>query len=173
MKKQYLNHIEELEPLANQEHKHDHDHDHDHGTSCAVPKFNTEDIIVRADIMAKTKELASMIFTSEEVQQYQRAEKQINTNERVQSLITQIKKKQKELVAFQTTFKNADMVEKIEKEIEVLQDDLDGIPIVSDFQQSQADINYLLQTIVSVIRDTVAEKINVEDASVEAPEECM
>ncbi|SEN35514.1 RicAFT regulatory complex protein RicA family protein [Paenibacillus sp. OV219] len=159
--------------MANQEHKHDHDHDHDHGTSCAVPKFNTEDIIVRADIMAKTKELASMIFTSEEVQQYQRAEKQINTNERVQSLITQIKKKQKELVAFQTTFKNADMVEKIEKEIEVLQDDLDGIPIVSDFQQSQADINYLLQTIVSVIRDTVAEKINVEDASVEAPEECM
>ncbi|AZN43732.1 hypothetical protein EJC50_15575 [Paenibacillus albus] len=124
--------------------------------------------------MAKTKELASMIFTSEEVQQFQRAEKQINGNERVQGLITQIKKKQKELVAFQTTFKNADMVEKIEKEIEVLQDELDGIPIVSDFQQSQADINYLLQTIVSVIRDTVAEKITVEGASVEeAPEECM
>ncbi|WP_227871929.1 RicAFT regulatory complex protein RicA family protein [Paenibacillus albus] len=160
--------------MANQEHKHDHEHEHDHGTSCAVPKFNTEDIIVRADIMAKTKELASMIFTSEEVQQFQRAEKQINGNERVQGLITQIKKKQKELVAFQTTFKNADMVEKIEKEIEVLQDELDGIPIVSDFQQSQADINYLLQTIVSVIRDTVAEKITVEGASVEeAPEECM
>ncbi|REE94503.1 cell fate (sporulation/competence/biofilm development) regulator YmcA (YheA/YmcA/DUF963 family) [Paenibacillus taihuensis] len=157
--------------MANHEHK--HDHDHDHGTSCAVPKFNTEDIIVRADIMAKTKELASMIFTSEEVQQFQRAEKQINGNERVQGLIAQIKKKQKEVVAFETTFKNADMVAKIEQEIEVLQDELDGIPIVSDFQQSQADINYLLQTIVSVIRDTVAEKINVEDASVEDPEECM
>lgn len=159
--------------MANQEHKHDHEHDHDHGASCAVPKFNTEDIIVRADIMAKTKELANMIFTSEEVQQYQRAEKQINGNERVQGLIAQIKKKQKEVVAFETTFKNAEMVEKIEKEIDTLQDELDGIPIVSEFQQSQADINYLLQTIVSVIRDTVAEKINVEDASVEAPEECM
>ncbi|MBM7564696.1 RicAFT regulatory complex protein RicA family protein [Paenibacillus sacheonensis] len=158
--------------MANeQQAKHDHDHDHDAG--CAVPKFNTEDIIVRADIMAKTKELASMIFTSEEVQQFQRAEKQIQGNERVQGLIAKIKKKQKEVVAFETTFKNADMVAKIEKEIEVLQDELDGIPIITEFQQSQADINYLLQSVVSVIRDTVAEKITIEDAQTEDPEECM
>lgn len=154
--------------------KHEHEHDHDHDAGCAVPKFNTEDIIVRADIMAKTRELANMIFTSEEVQQFQRAEKQIQGNDRIQGLIGQIKKKQKELVAFETTFKNADMVAKIEKEIEVLQDDLDGIPIVTEFQQSQADINYLLQTVVSVIRDTVAEKISIEDAQpAEDPEECM
>ncbi|MFC4811205.1 RicAFT regulatory complex protein RicA family protein [Paenibacillus sp. GCM10023250] len=150
-----------------------HDHEHDHGASCAVPKFNTEDIIVRADIMAKTKELADMLFSSEEVQQFQRAEKQIQGNMRIQGLIAQIKKKQKEAVAFETTFKNADMVAKIEKEIDALQDELDGIPIITEFQQSQADINYLLQTVVSVIRDTVAEKISLEDAQTEEPEECM
>ncbi|MBO7746571.1 YlbF family regulator [Paenibacillus sp. MWE-103] len=150
-----------------------HDHEHDHGESCGVPKFNTEDIIVRADIMAKTKELANMLFSSEEVQQFQRAEKQIQGNERIQGLIAQIKKKQKEAVAFETTFKNADMVAKIEKEIDSLQDELDGIPIITEFQQSQADINYLLQTVVSVIRDTVAEKISLEDARTEEPEECM
>ncbi|WP_240548239.1 RicAFT regulatory complex protein RicA family protein [Paenibacillus lignilyticus] len=161
------------EQTAKHDHKHDHDHDHDHDSNCTVPKFNTEDIIVRADIMAKTKELATMIFTSEEVQLFQRAEKQIQGNERIQGLIAQIKKKQKEIVAFETTFKNADMVAKIEKEIEVLQDELDGIPIITEFQQSQADINYLLQTVVSVIRDTVAEKISIEDAQVEDPEECM
>ena len=123
--------------------------------------------------MAKTKELAGMIFTSEEVQHYQRAEKQIQGNDRIQSLIALIKKKQKEIVAFETTFKNADMVAKIEKEIDELQDQFDGIPIISEFQQSQSDINYLLQTIVSIIRDTVAEKINVEDASPVDPEECI
>lgn len=152
---------------------HEHDHDHGNGSSCAVPKFNTEDIIVRSDIMAKTKELANMITTSEEVKQFQLAEKQIQGNDRIQTLIAQIKKKQKEIVAFETTFKNADMVAKIEQEIETLQDELDGIPIITEFQQSQADINYLLQTIVSVIRDTVADKITIEDAQTEDPDECM
>ncbi|MBW7473211.1 YlbF family regulator [Paenibacillus oenotherae] len=156
-------------------HNHDHDHhDHEHGEGCGVPKFHTKDIIVRADIMAKTKELAEMLFTSEEVQQYQRAEKQIQGNERVQGLIAQMKKKQKEIVAFETTFKNAEMVTKIEKEIEELQDQLDEIPIISEFQQSQADINYLLQTVVAVIRDTVADKVNMEDAApAEEPEDCI
>jgi cell fate (sporulation/competence/biofilm development) regulator YmcA (YheA/YmcA/DUF963 family) len=88
-------------------------------------------------------------------------------------LIAQIKKKQKEVVAFETTFKNADMVKKIEAEMEVLQDELDGIPIVSQFQQSQSDINYLLQMVVTVIRDTVSEKINMEDAQLPDPEECI
>ncbi|GLX68564.1 RicAFT regulatory complex protein RicA family protein [Paenibacillus glycanilyticus] len=149
---------------------HHHDHDHEHG--CNVPKFDTRDLLVREDIMNKAKELADLIFTSEEVQHYRRAEKQIQGNERIQSLITLIKKKQKEVVAFETTFKNEQMVKKIEGEMETLQDELDGIPIVSEFQQSQSDINYLLQLVISIVRDTVSEKINVEDATVEAPEEC-
>jgi cell fate (sporulation/competence/biofilm development) regulator YmcA (YheA/YmcA/DUF963 family) len=66
------------------------------------------------------------------------------------------------------------MVDKIEGEISTLQDELDGIPIVNEFQQSQTDINYLLQMVVSVIRDTVAKKIDVDhDGSAEDPEECM
>ncbi|MFX3634258.1 MAG: RicAFT regulatory complex protein RicA family protein [Candidatus Pristimantibacillus sp.] len=151
---------------------HAHDHDHDHDGGCSVPKFNTRDLLVREDITEKAKELASLIYTSEEVQHYRRAEQQINGNTRVQDLIAKIKKKQKELVAFETTFKNEQMVKKIEGEMEILQDELDGIPIVSEFQQSQTDINYLLQLVVSIVRDTVSDKINVESASVEAPEEC-
>ncbi|NIK75539.1 cell fate (sporulation/competence/biofilm development) regulator YmcA (YheA/YmcA/DUF963 family) [Paenibacillus castaneae] len=148
-----------------------HHHDHEHGGSC-VPSFNTRDLIVREDISKKAKELADLIFTSEEVQHYRRAEQQINGNEKIQLLIAQIKKKQKEVVAFETTFKNADMVKKIEAEMETLQDELDGIPIVTEFQQSQSDINYLLQLVVSIVRDTVSEKINVEDASEPDPEDC-
>lgn len=151
---------------------HDHEHEHEHGEGCGIPSFHTRDLIVREDISKKAKELAELIFTSEEVQHYRRAEQQINGNERIQQLITKIKKKQKEVVAFETTFKNADMVKKIEGEMETLQDELDGIPIVSEFQQSQTDINYLLQLVISIVRDTVSEKISVEDASEPAPEEC-
>jgi cell fate (sporulation/competence/biofilm development) regulator YmcA (YheA/YmcA/DUF963 family) len=121
---------------------------------------NTE-MIVREDILAKAKELAELISTSNEVQFFQKAEVQISSNDQIQTLISAIKKKQKEIVAFES-FENKKMVEKIEKEIEELQDQLDSIPIVNEFRQSQEDINYLLQLVMSVIRDTVSEKVTVE-----------
>ncbi|WP_405082632.1 RicAFT regulatory complex protein RicA family protein [Paenibacillus chitinolyticus] len=131
---------------------------------------NTE-MIVREDILTKTKELAELLTTSSEVQFFQQAEKQINQNEHIQSLIQAMKKKQKEIVAFEK-FDNEIMVKKIEKEIEDLQDELDNIPIVSEFQQSQADINYLLQLVMGVIRDTIADKITVESGSAQPPSSC-
>lgn len=163
--------------MAEQQAKHNHDHAEGvacshHGGTTDIPSYHTRDLIVKEDIMAKTKELAEVIFHSDEVQQYRRAEKQINANERVQVLITQIKKKQKEVVAFETTFKNPEMVKKIESEMETLQDELDNIPLVEQFQQSQSDINYLLQLVVSIIRDTVSDRIHVEDASEPDPENC-
>jgi cell fate (sporulation/competence/biofilm development) regulator YmcA (YheA/YmcA/DUF963 family) len=150
-------------------HNHNHDHEHD---ECGIPVFQSRELIVREDIIGKAKELAELISTSTEVQFFKKAEQQINQNPNVQALINQIKKKQKEIVAFETTFKNKAMVEKIEGEIQSLQDELDNIPIVSEFQQTQADINYLLQLVISVVRDTVSEKIQVENASVEEPSNC-
>lgn len=137
-----------------------------------MKQVHVRDLYVRGDIMKKAQELADAIAASEEVEIYRKAEKQIQSNERVQSLIKLIKKKQKELVAFQTTFKNEQMVQKIEKEIEELQDELDNIPIVSQFQQTQADLNYLLQMVVSAIRDSVSEKINVEAGHDIPPARC-
>ncbi|TBL77901.1 RicAFT regulatory complex protein RicA family protein [Paenibacillus thalictri] len=128
-----------------------------------MERYTNTELIVREDILAKAKELAELISTSNEVQFFQKAEKQISGNNNIQTLISAIKKKQKEIVAFETTFKNKQMVEKIEKEIEELQDQLDGIPVVSEFRQSQEDINYLLQLVMSVIRDTVSEKVAIEE----------
>jgi cell fate (sporulation/competence/biofilm development) regulator YmcA (YheA/YmcA/DUF963 family) len=131
-----------------------------------MERYTNTEMIVREDILAKAKELAELISTSNEVQFFQKAEKQIANNEEIQRLISLIKKKQKEIVAFETTFKNKQMVEKIEKEIDELQNQLDEFPIVNEFRQSQEDINYLLQLVMTVIRDTVSEKITVEKGSV-------
>lgn len=140
--------------------------------TCEEKWIDSRELIIREDILKRAKELADLIATTEEVRLYQKAEKQIQRHERVQRLIAQIKKKQKELVAFQTTFRNPQMVEKIEKEIEALQAELEEIPLVRQFQQSQVDVNHLLQSIISVIRDTLAEKIDVEAARPSEPEEC-
>lgn len=127
-----------------------------------MPSFNTRDLIIRDDIMHKAKELADLIGTSEEVQHFKQAELKIREHERVQGLIQKMKKKQKEIVAFES-FQNKEMVEKIEREIEELQDEIDNIPLVTEFQQSQSDINYLLQLVISVIHDTVSEKSKCRD----------
>ncbi|GFZ84330.1 hypothetical protein GCM10008018_33110 [Paenibacillus marchantiophytorum] len=149
----------------------DHDHHDNQPHAFKVEEFTNTEMIVREDILSKAKELANLLTTSNEVQFYQKAEKQIATNPDIQVLISAIKKKQKEIVAFQT-FQNAKMVDKIETEIEVLQDELDGIPIVNEFKQTQDDINYLLQLVMSVIRDTISDKINVEAGTEEPPTSC-
>lgn len=136
-----------------------------------MQSYDTRDLIVREDIMGKAKELAALISTSEEVRHFQQAELKIQNHERVQGLIATIKKKQKEIVAFES-FGNKAMVAKIEQEIEALQDEIDGIPVVNEFQQSQSDINYLLQLVISVIRDTVSEKISVEAGTDAPPSTC-
>jgi cell fate (sporulation/competence/biofilm development) regulator YmcA (YheA/YmcA/DUF963 family) len=141
------------------------EHNHDQQNR-VMEHYNSTELIVREDIMSKALELADLIATSSEVEFYQKSEKQINTNEHVQGLINVIKKKQKEIVAFES-FRNQKMVDKIEAEIVLLQEELDQIPIVSEFQQSQSDINYLLQLVMGVVRDTVAQKIDVEAGTVD------
>lgn len=136
-----------------------------------MPSFNARDLVIRDDIMVKAKELADLIGTSEEVQHFKQAEIKIREHERVQGLIQKMKKKQKEIVAFES-FKNKDMVAKIEAEIEQLQDEIDNIPLVTEFQQSQSDINYLLQLVMSVIHDTVSDKVNVETGAEAPPSRC-
>lgn len=138
-----------------------------HEASCPIEHFSNTETAVRKDILEKTKELAEVISTSAEVEFYQQAEKKIAANEHIQKLISSIKKKQKEAVAFQS-FQNQGMVKKIEVEIDELQDQLDEIPIVREFKQSQEDINYLLQLVMTVIRDIVSQKVNVEAGKVES-----
>jgi cell fate (sporulation/competence/biofilm development) regulator YmcA (YheA/YmcA/DUF963 family) len=139
---------------------------HDHLACSDMKHYTNTELIVSEDILAKAKELARLISNSNEVQFFQKAELQISSNNNIQTIISAIKKKQKEIVAFES-FQNTKMVEKIEKEIEELQQQLDAIPIVNEFRQSQEDINYLLQLVMSVIRDTVSEKITVEDGNTE------
>lgn len=162
--------------MAGQHGAHDHDHNHEHGHTCANPHHDMEsysktDVIVSDDIMAKANELAQLISTTDEVLMYQKAEKQVSSNSEIQDLIKLIKKRQKEVVAFER-FQNQKMIDKINGELEELQDKLDDYPIVAQFKQTQEDINYLLQLVVGVIRDTVSEKIQVEEGSAEPASSC-
>ncbi len=115
-------------------------------------------LITDKEILAKARELATLISRTKEVDFYKRAEQQIKHNERVQELISQLKQKQKQIVMFES-MNRPDMVKKLEEEYNQLQDELDSIPIVAEFKQSQLDVNDLLQMVTTVITNTVSERI--------------
>jgi cell fate (sporulation/competence/biofilm development) regulator YmcA (YheA/YmcA/DUF963 family) len=112
----------------------------------------------RAEIIEKAQDLAKMIAVTEEVDFFKRAEEQINQNKNVQQLISKIKKYQKEAVNLQH-YKKHEALKEVEEKIDQLQQELDQIPVVREFKQSQTDVNDILQIVASTVSNTVTDEI--------------
>ncbi|MEO3945016.1 YlbF family regulator [Gorillibacterium sp. CAU 1737] len=119
------------------------------------------DKVGREEILNKARELAAIIARSEEAETFRKAEAKIDQNGHIQTLINAIKKKQKEIVAFES-LGNTTMVGKIDQEIAVLQKELDDIPLVREYQQLQVDMNDLLQSTVGAVKDIVSAHLELE-----------
>ncbi|MDP4083115.1 MAG: RicAFT regulatory complex protein RicA family protein [Bacillota bacterium] len=110
------------------------------------------------DIVARAKELAFMIAQTDEVDFFKRAEAHIHENEKVRALISDIKGLQKQAVNLQH-YGKPEALKKVEERIEVLEKELDEIPVVQDFKESQTEVNEILQLIASTISNTVTDEI--------------
>jgi cell fate (sporulation/competence/biofilm development) regulator YmcA (YheA/YmcA/DUF963 family) len=110
------------------------------------------------DIIARAKELASMIASTEEVDFFKKAEAQIHSNEKVSSLISQIKGLQKQAVNLQH-YGKAEALKKTEDKIASIEEELDSIPVVQEFKQSQIDVNELLQLVANTISNKVTDEV--------------
>ncbi|MCM3123228.1 RicAFT regulatory complex protein RicA family protein [Mesobacillus sp. AQ2] len=119
-----------------------------------MAKYNKDDIIERS------REIARMIAETEEVDFFKRAEAQIHENEKVRTLISSIKGLQKQAVNFQH-YGKTEALKKTEEKIASLEAQLDAIPVVQEFKQSQIDVNDLLQMVATTISNTVTDEIVV------------
>ncbi|MCH1623702.1 RicAFT regulatory complex protein RicA family protein [Fredinandcohnia quinoae] len=117
-----------------------------------MAQYTKEQIVERAE------ELAKMIAETEEVDFFKRAEAQINENQKVKEMIASIKSLQKQAVNFQHYGKQ-EALKKVDSKIEQLQAELDSIPIVEEFKNSQTEINDLLQLIAHTISNNVTNEI--------------
>ncbi|OCA89269.1 hypothetical protein A8F94_23785 [Bacillus sp. FJAT-27225] len=108
------------------------------------------------DIIARATELAKMIANTEEVDFFKRAEAQIHQNPKVSTLISDIKGLQKQAVNLQH-YGKPEALKKVEEKIASLEAQLDEIPVVQDFKQSQVDVNELLQLIATTISNRVTD----------------
>ncbi len=110
------------------------------------------------DIVSRAKDLARMIAETDEVDFFKRAEAQIHENPKVKTLISDIKGLQKQAVNLQH-YGKPEALKKVEDKIASIEQELDEIPVVQEFKQSQVDVNDLLQLIASTISNTVTDEI--------------
>lgn len=110
------------------------------------------------DIIAKARDLAKMIAETEEVDFFKRAEAAIHENEKVRVNIKTIKGLQKQAVNLQHYGKE-EALKKTEEKISTLEIELNEIPVVNEFKQSQADVNDLLQLVATTISNSVTDEI--------------
>lgn len=103
-------------------------------------------------------DIARMIAETEEVDFFKRAEAQLNENKKVHTLIADIKGLQKQAVNLQH-YGKPEALKKVEDKIASIEQELDEIPVVQDFKQSQIEVNELLQIIASTISNTVTDEI--------------
>ncbi|SDN30365.1 RicAFT regulatory complex protein RicA family protein [Alkalicoccus daliensis] len=112
----------------------------------------------KQEIMSEARELAIKIAETEEVDFFKRAEAQINDHLRVQEIIAKIKKLQKEAVNLKH-YEKSEALKETDAKIDALQDELDDIPLVQEFKQSQMEVNELLQMVSNTISNTVTNQI--------------
>jgi cell fate (sporulation/competence/biofilm development) regulator YmcA (YheA/YmcA/DUF963 family) len=117
-----------------------------------VAKYTKDEIVSRA------KDLARMVAETDEVDFFKRAEAQIHENKKVSTIISDIKSLQKQAVNLQH-YGKPEAQKKVEEKIDSLQQELDDIPVVQEFKQSQLEVNELLQIIASAISNTVTDEI--------------
>lgn len=110
------------------------------------------------DIIAKATEIAEMIASTEQVDFFRRAEAQINENQKVREKIASLKSLQKQAVNFQQYGKER-ALNIIEGKIENIEKEIDEVPIVQEFKQSQVEVNDLLQLVSNTIANGVTNAI--------------
>ncbi|MFD1066297.1 RicAFT regulatory complex protein RicA family protein [Oceanobacillus locisalsi] len=112
----------------------------------------------RKEVLDEARKLAAMLGSTEEIERFKEVEAKLNANQKVQSLIQKIKTLQKQAVNFQA-YDKKEALQRIEQEIDRLQGEIDEIPVVQEFKESQIVVNDVLQLVSKTISRTVTNDI--------------
>lgn len=112
----------------------------------------------REEVLNEAKQLAAMLSKTEEIERFKQVEAKINENEKVQRLISRIKALQKQAVNLQA-YEKTEALNKVEAEMDLLQEELDNIPIVAEFKEIQGVVNDVLQLVSGTIAREVTNHV--------------
>ena len=112
----------------------------------------------KQEIVEEAKKLGKMMAETEQVEFFKKAEAKIHENKDVRERMASLKSLQKQSVNFQNYGKER-AYQMTEEKISKIQDELDEMPIVNQFQESQKQVNELLQLVSHAISRTVTEEV--------------
>lgn len=112
----------------------------------------------RKQVVEEAHKLGKMLADIEEIDRFKQLEAKLNDNMKIQGHIKKIKALQKQAVNLQAYGKE-EALKKVEGELDRLQNELDEIPVVSEFKESQVLINDILQMITSTISRELTNEI--------------
>ena len=118
----------------------------------------TQVLYTKEDLIKKSHEIAHMIANTPEVDFFKKAEAQINENQLVRERIASLKSLQKQTVNLQHLGKEK-ALKMIEDKIEKIEEEINAIPVVQQFKESQGDVNDLLQLVSNTIANNVTNEI--------------
>ncbi|MCM3720757.1 MULTISPECIES: RicAFT regulatory complex protein RicA family protein [Solibacillus] len=118
----------------------------------------TTKLYTKDEIVEKAKEIAHMIANTEEVEFFKKAEEHINENQFVREKIASLKALQKQAVNFQHLGKEK-ALKMIEGKITGIETEIDELPVVQQFKQSQTEVNELLQLVSNAIANNVTDEV--------------
>ncbi|MBR3121504.1 YlbF family regulator [Oceanobacillus profundus] len=112
----------------------------------------------RKEVLDEAKKLATMLANTEEIDRFKQVEAKLNENQKVQKLIQKIKTLQKQAVNFQA-YEKREALKRIESEIDRLQEEIDSIPVVQEFKETQIVVNDVLQLVSKTISREVTNNV--------------
>ncbi|WP_087972836.1 RicAFT regulatory complex protein RicA family protein [Oceanobacillus rekensis] len=112
----------------------------------------------RKEVMDEAKKLANMLASTEEIDRFKQVEAKINESKKVQKLIQKIKTLQKQAVNFQA-YEKREALKRIEEEIDRVQAEIDDIPVVQEFKETQIVVNDVLQLVTKTIAREVTNQV--------------
>ncbi|WP_026907559.1 RicAFT regulatory complex protein RicA family protein [Paucisalibacillus globulus] len=112
----------------------------------------------RTQVLEEARKLAEMLAGTEEIDRFRQVEAKLNENQKVTKLIQKIKTLQKQAVNFQA-YEKREALKRIEEEIDRLQAEVDEIPIVQEFKETQIVVNDVLQLVSGTIAREVTNKV--------------
>jgi len=104
----------------------------------------------RQEVMDAAHKLADMLANTEEINRFKKVEAKINQNTKVKKNIENIKILQKQAVNLQA-YEKTEALKKVNEQIDKLQAEIDDIPVVQEFKETQIVVNDVLQLVSGTI----------------------